>query len=168
MNFNIAQRFARLRYAVAFLGQPEHGKWWSSSFLTSHGLAFGAYNFPRASVLAGYHASVIAAKGVHDHRIGRRRCLHLFRLHLGDEVAVHRAAAADGGALLKALPQKREHALGVIEDESGEIIESPAGPVQVGRLDEAFSATGLNEMAKHYFAAFRNDTQCLPFFSDTK
>jgi hypothetical protein len=168
MNFNIAQRFARLRYAVAILGQPEHGKWWSSSFLTQHGLAFGAYNFPRASVLAGYHASVAAAKAVHDHRIGRRRCLHLFRLHLEDEVAVHRAAATDGGAMLKILPQKCDHALAVIEEEAGEIIESPAGPVQVGRLDEAFSSAGINEMAKHYFAAFRNDTQCLPFFSDAK
>src|SRR5208337_4570004 len=165
MSYSIAQRTARLRYAVAFLGQMDEGKWWSCSYLTANGLAFGAYNFPRTALLAGFHATAAAAKAAHDHRIGRRRCLHLFRLQLSDEMAVHRAATLEGGGLLSSIPQKREAVLEILDEEAGEIIEAPDGPVQVGKLKEAFSATGINEMAKHYLAAFRNDIQCLPFFS---
>jgi hypothetical protein len=168
MSYGVAQRTARLRYAVAFLGQGDQGKWWSCSYLTANGLAFGAYNFPRTALVAGFHATSAAAKLAHDHRIGRRRCLHLFRLQLSDEMAVHRASTQDGGGLLNDIPLKRDAVLDILEAEAGEIIDAPDGPVQVGKLQEAFTATGINEMAKHYLAAFRNDIQCLPFFSDTK
>jgi hypothetical protein len=153
---------------VAFLGQAEQSKWWTCAFLTPNGLAFGAYNFPRTSLLAGFLATAEAAKAVHDHRIGKRRCLHLFRLQLTDEMAVHRAVTANGGTLLSDILQKREATLEILHEEAGELIEVADGPVQVGKLNQALSEAGLNEMAKHYFAAFRNDVQCLPFFSDSR
>ena len=63
---------------------------------------------------------------------------------------------------------RREEALSVLESESLEIISVDAGPVQIGTLEDAFTATGLSELAKHYFVAFQQGIQCLPYFPKAK
>jgi len=161
-------RFAKLRIAVAFLGEAEFADWWSSSFLSANGLAIAAYNFPRAAVYAALNATTAAAKRVHDDRIGRRRCVHLFRLSLVDEMLVQQAILADGYRLLNSVPQSRADAIKALEAEGGELISVDAGPVQIGTIAEAFTEPGLSELAKHYLAAFRQDTKCLPYFASTR
>ncbi len=49
----LPQRFATVRLAVAFLGQPESSGWWTSSFLSPNGLAV-QYNVLRGP---GYAAA---------------------------------------------------------------------------------------------------------------
>src|ERR1019366_5736491 len=107
-------------------------------------------------------------KRLHDERIGKRRCVHLFRLALGDEMLIQRAIQHDGGKLLKSLPQRRDDAMKMLASEGGEVITVEPGPVQIGNTAGAFTETGLVELAKHYLAAFRQDLQCLPYFANVK
>lgn len=161
-------RFARVRIAVAFLGETGSAGWWSSSFLAPNGIAVAAYNFPRAAAYAALNGTTAAAKRLHDERIGRRRCVHLFRLSLGDEIQIQHATQRDGCVLLNSLPKRREDAIKVLETEGGEVISVDPGPIQIGTTGNAFSEMGLVELAKHYLAAFRQDVQCLPYFSSVK
>ena len=59
------------------------------------------YNFPRAPDFAAANATTAAAKRLHDERIGKRRCVHLFRLALGDEMLIQRATQDKGREVLK-------------------------------------------------------------------
>ena len=55
--------------------------------------------------------------------------------------------------------------MNLLATEGGEVITVEPGPVQIGNLSDAFTETGLGELAKHYLAAFRQDIQCLPYFA---
>lgn len=164
----LPQRFARIRVAVGFLGQRELGGWWTSSFLSSNGLAVAQYNFPRAAGYAAVSATVAAAKLLHDERIGKRRCVHLFRLGLVDEALVQRALQSSVSGVLDDVAWRLDNAIELLEAEAGEIISVEPGPVQVGTTADAFTETGLVELAKHYLGAFRQDIQCLPYFAAPK
>lgn len=124
------------------------------------------YNFARDPIYAALNATTAAAKRLHDERIGKRRCVHLFRLALGDEMLIQRAIRSGGGKLLNSIPERREDAMKLLESEGGEIISVEAGPVQIGAGCDAFTETGLVELAKHYLAAFRQDIPCLPYFAN--
>jgi hypothetical protein len=165
---SLPQRYASIRIAVAFLGQGGSAGWWTSSFLSPNGLAVAQYNFPRAPDYAALNATTAAAKRLHDERIGKRRCVHLFRLALSDEMLIQRAIQNDGEKLLNSIPQRREDAMKLLEIEGGEIILVEAGPVQIGTSRDAFTETGLVELSKHYLAAFRQDIQCLPYFANVE
>jgi hypothetical protein len=154
--------------AVGFLGQAKSSGWWSSSFLSPNGLAVAQYNFPRAADYAAINATTAAAKRLHDERIGKRRCVHLFRLALADEVLIQRTIQHNGRALVDAVPRRPDDALKVLEAEGREFISVDAGPVQIGTLTDAFTEAGLSELAKHYFAAFRQEIQCLPYFANVR
>jgi hypothetical protein len=161
-------RFATVRMAVGFLGQTRPSAWWSSSFLSPNGLAIAEYNFPRAAGYAAQNATAAAAKRLHDERIGKRRCVHLFRLALAEEVLIQRTLQPNGRALLDLILGSRDDALKVLEAESREVISVEAGPVQIGAIEDAFTEAGLSELAKHYFAAFRQGVQCLPYFANAR
>ena len=163
----LPHRFATVRMAVGFLGQAKSSSWWSSSFLSPNGLAVAQYNFPRAAGYAALNATTAAAKRLHDERIGKRRCVHLFRLALADEVLIQRTIQPNKRALLDPV-LRRDDALKVLEAESREVISVDAGPVQIGNLGDAFTEAGLSELAKHYFAAFRQEIQCLPYFANVR
>ena len=165
---DLPYRFARVRMAVGLLGQIGSFGWWSSSFLTPNGLAISEYNFPRAASYAALNATTSAAKRLHDERIGKRRCVHLFRLALADEVSIQRAIQPEEHVFLDPVLQRHEDALKVLEAESREVISVDAGPVQIGTIEDAFTEPGLSELAKHYFAAFRQEVQCLPYFADAR
>lgn len=164
----LPRRFAIVRMAVGFLGQVGLFGWWSSSFLSPNGLAIAAYNFPRAPGYSALNATTAAAKRLHDERISKRRCAHLFRFALADEVLVQHSIHLDGSEFLELGFQRCEDALRVLEAESREVISVSAGPVQIGVLEDAFTELGLNELAKHYLAAFRQEIQCLPYFANTR
>ena len=164
----LPQRYASVRIAVAFLGQAGSAVWWNSSFLSPNGVAVAQYNFPRAPGFAAVNATTAAAKRLHDERIGKRRCVHLFRLALGDEMLIQRAVENDGAKLLKSIPQRREDAMKLLAAEGGEVISVEAGPVQIGNTTDAFTEAGLIELTKHYLAAFRQEIQCLPYFASAK
>ena len=164
----LAHRFATVRMAVAFLGQAGSSGWWTSSFLSPNGIAIAQYNFPRAAGYAALNATAAAAKRLHDERIGKRRCVHLFRFALADEVLIHSAIQHNGSALVDSMPRTRDDAMQALAAEAQEIISVDAGPVQVGTAADPFTETGLSELAKHYLAAFRQDIQCLPYFANAR
>ena len=89
---------------VAFLGQAGSAGWWTSSFLSANGIAIAQYNFPRAPAYAAVNATIAGAKRMHDDRIGRRRCVHLFRLPLVDEMLIQQAIQQNRFELLQSMP----------------------------------------------------------------
>jgi hypothetical protein len=155
----------RLRLAVAVLGEERHAGWWRSHFLSEAGLDSLEYNFPRSPLTAGFTATCLAAKRLHDERIGRTGVTHLFRLDPDLEIRVQRTASLDSGALLKGFSLDRESAMEELALLAGDEIDSPEGPVQVGLLDEAATDRGLAEMARHYHAGFRLGLRVYPYFA---
>jgi hypothetical protein len=164
----LPRRFANVRMAVGFLGQGGSSVWWSSTFLSPNGLAIAEYNFPRAAGHSALNATAAAAKRLHDDRIGKRRCVHLFRLALADEVLIQRTFQPNGRATLDPVLLDRGDALKLLEAESREVISVDAGPIQIGTIEDAFTEAGLGELVKHYLAAFRQGIQCLPYFANAR
>lgn len=155
----------RLRLAVAVLGEERHAGWWRSHFLSEAGLESLEFNFPRSPLTAGFTATCLAAKVLHDERIGRTGVTHLFRFDPDLEILVQRTAIRDGGAILKGLSLDRTSAMEELARLGGDEIDSPEGPVQVGLLDEAATGRGLAEMARHYHAGFRLGLRVFPYFA---
>jgi len=83
-------------------------------------------------------------------------------------VSIQRAIQPEEHVFLDPVLQRHEDALKVLEAESREVISVDAGPVQIGTIEDAFTEPGLSELAKHYFAAFRQEVQCLPYFADAR
>jgi hypothetical protein len=158
----------RLRFSVAVLGQRDHEGWWNCQFLDTAGLESLDYNFPKAPLAAGFTATCLAAKGLHDERIGRTGVTHLFRLEPELEMLVQRAASQDAGKMLRDLPIDREMRMAELANLAGEDIDSPQGPVQVGLLEDAVTARGISEMARHYHAGFRLGFRIYPYFASRR
>jgi len=165
---SLPEIFMKLRLAVGTLGERDHFHWWSSTFLSETGRSFSSYNFARAPLLASYTATAVAAKRLHDDRIGRSKTFHLFRLPLADEIGLHHAAAQSRTELLQSLKLGSEELMDFLEKTAGERIDAPVGPIQVGELNDAFTERGIRELAKHYFSAFEQGFQCFPYFADNK
>lgn len=167
-SMNLDRSYAQLRACVAYMGQKDVSGWWNCSFMNENGRAIAQYNFPRNAAFATLTATCVAAKRLHDDRIGRRQCVHLFRMPLHDEVSIQQVWQSAGRDMGDVIPSKREEAIQGIAAICDEMITVEAGPVQVGSRKDAFSAHGLDELAKHYLAAFRQNVTCLPYFSDAK
>lgn len=157
-----------LRFSVAVLGQRDHSGWWNCQFLNTAGLESLDYNFPKAPLAAGFTATCLAAKGLHDERIGRTGVTHLFRLEPELEMLVQRAASQDAGKILRELPIDQESRMADLARLAGEEIDSPEGPVQVGLLHDTATPRGIAEMARHYHAGFRLGLRIYPYFASRR
>lgn len=155
----------RLRYAVCALGQNSGSSWWKCDLLSQAGLESLEYNFSRNPFGAGFAATCMAAKRLHDERIGKTGVIHLFRLDPGLEILLEQSKSSDF-ALIRGL-LGADH--GTLLEELGRLggieIDSPQGPVQVGTLEEVSTANGLAQLARHYHAAFRLGIQVFPYFA---
>ncbi len=154
-----------LRFAVGLLGQKGHGRWWDCDFLSEAGLDSLDYNFSRAPLAAGYTATCMAAKRLHDDRIGRTGVTHLFRLDPDLEMLVQRAATSNDAGNLHSFPFDAELLKSELAVLAEEEIDSPEGPVQVGILEHAGTQRGVMELARHYHAAFRLGYRIFPYFA---
>ncbi len=157
-----------LRLAVAVLGQKDHSGWWDCQFLDEAGLESLDYNFPKAPLAAGFTATCLAAKKLHDDRIGRTGVTHLFRLDPDLEILVQRSATEAAGKVLRETPLDRVSAMAALARLAGEEIDSPAGPVQIGTLEHASTQRGIDEMARHYHAGFRLGLRIFPYFASRR
>lgn len=159
-------QIARLRLLVCLLGQRGAHAWWDTSFLTESGLETLEYNFPRAPKAAAFTATVLAAKTLHDERIGRTGVTHLFRLEPEIEMLVHRTAVDEKAGPLSSLLEKTPPTLlGDLEEMAGGAIDCPEGPVQVGMPEDVHSKKGLSRLAAHYHAGFRVGLRVFPYFA---
>lgn len=164
----IVQSLTLLRFSVAILGQRKQSGWWDCQFLDEAGLESLDYNFPKSPLAAGFTATCLAAKGLHDERIGRTGVIHLFRLEPELEMLVQRAASRDAGQMLRELPLDRDSCLAELTRLAGEEIDTPEGPVQIGLLPDLATQRGIAEMAKHYQAGFRLGLRVFPYFAARK
>jgi len=154
MNDQIHQLFL-LRFVVSVLGQRGNAGWWDCRFLDAAGLESLDYNFPKAPLAAGFTATCLGAKRLHDERIGRTGITHLFRLEPDLEMLVLRTATKEAGKMLRDMPLDRESGMAALGRLAGQEIDSPEGAVQVGILEHAATAQGVAAMARHYDAGFR-------------
>jgi hypothetical protein len=161
----IIHQIVLLRFSVAVLGQKGQAGWWDCRFLDQSGLETLDYNFPKAPLAAGYMATCLAAKSLHDDRIGRTGVTHLFRLEPELEILVQRAATDDAGKILSGLTIDSESRMNELARIAGEEIDSHEGPVQIGLLQDASSQHGITEMARHYHAGFRLGLRIYPYFA---
>lgn len=164
----IVQTLILLRFSVAILGQRNQSGWWDCQFLDEAGLESLDYNFPKSPLAAGFTATCLAAKGLHDERIGRTGVIHLFRLEPELEMLVQRAASREAGQMLRGLPLDRYSCLAELTRLAGEEIDSPEGPVQVGVIQDACTHRGIAEMARHYHAGFRLGLRIYPYFASRR
>lgn len=164
----VIQNLACLRLSVGVLGQKGHGGWWDCEFLTPAGLESLDYNFPRSPLAAGFTATCLAAKRLHDERIGRTGVTHLFRLDPDLEILVQRAAATDRHRAAEARLFEVESQMAVLARLGGEEIDCLEGPVQVGLLEHASTEQGVAQLARHYHAAFRLRLRIFPYFASRR
>jgi hypothetical protein len=151
--------FLLLRWAVAVLGSKSNNNWWPCDFLSEHGLAATEYNFQRSAFAAAVTSTAAAARLHHDEKIGKARVGHLFRFTFPMERAVHQILQTKSQEFTVKKP------MAVIEELAEGEIDSPEGPVQVGKWDDIATRQGLVELARHYHAAFRSGRVILPYFA---
>lgn len=164
----IIHQIVLLRLSVAVLGQRDQAGWWDCQFLDQSGLESLDYNFPKAPLAAGYTATCLAAKSLHDERIGRTGVTHLFRLEPELEMLVQRAATDDAGKILRGLTIDRASRMADLARMAGQEIDSHEGPVQIGLLQDISTQQGIAEMARHYHAGFRLGLRIYPYFASRR
>jgi len=162
------RNYAILRLAVGLLGQRSLHKWWDCAFLTPAGLDSLEYNFARAPFTAAFSATCMAAKRLHDDRIGRTGVAHLFRFQPDLEIMVQKAASVEGNDFLKLQQMDQTQLLAELARMGEHEIDSPEGPVQVGFLEQASSTVGVAQLARHYHAAFRQGLRIFPYFASKR
>ena len=161
-------KLALLRVIVAYLGEHAVPPWWASTFTHESGLDFSRYNFVRSHVSAAVAGAVVVARGVHDHRIGRRGIRHLFRFDAGLERAIHRQILEAERDQLAALIGNQNLALDQLGTLATQTVQAPEGPVQVGHLGEEEGEPALVDLAAHYLDGFENGKLVLPYFAGGK
>ena len=162
---DIIDKYVLLRLAVGVLGQKGHRSWWDCDFMNEAGIESLDYNFPRSPLAASFAATSLAAKRLHDDRIGRTGVTHLFRLDPDLEILIQRTASSDGGRVLKKNAFDTESLRAELASLAGAEIDSPEGPVQVGVLEDAATDRGITELARHYDAAFRLGHRIFLYFA---
>jgi hypothetical protein len=155
----------QLRIAVAYLGESGPSPWWQSQFTSLAGLEFSQFNFSSTHVSAAIAGATLAARRIHDDRIGRKGTRHLFRFDPGLERAVHREILeADQQALARSI-ESRESALELLQTLAVQTVDAPEGPVQVGLLGEEDTDRAVVDLAAHYLCGFLKEYQVLPYFT---
>lgn len=160
----IIESLNRLRALVGYLGEKGQFGWWDTSFLNRTGLQFLEINFPRTAFAAGCKGVMEAAKRLHDERIGKGGVYHLFRLPTGFEEDLHHALlSADSSAYLAQI-ESSETAMEELRSMVADTVGAPEGPVQIGTMRGALRPGAIQEIAVHYYDAFRNRKMCFPYF----
>ena len=157
--------FIKIRALVGYLGEKSQFNWWDTNFLSDTGLQFLSINFPRSSFSAGVNSVTTAAMRLHDERIGKGGVYHLFRLPSSVEESIHNALLHMDATELKEMVSDRETAMASLKAMLTDRTTAPEGPVQVGRLKNIMSSFAVNELAMHYYDAFKNGNQSFPYFT---
>lgn len=159
-------QYLTLRLIIGFLGEKPQCNWWDTNFLSSTGRQFMGFNFPRTALAAGCSSVTVAAKRLHDERIGKGNVYHLFRLPSAAEEALHhRLLSADAGEFGQYLASQQE-ALGRLASLSQESVVVPGGPVQIGSAKQMFTDSATVSLARHYHAGFQAGKMVFPYFTN--
>jgi hypothetical protein len=133
--------------------------------MTPAGLELSRFNFAGTFVSAAVSGATLAARRVHDDRIGRKSTRHLFRFDAGLERAIHREILESDQEALAKLIVSRETALNGLQALAVQTVDAPEGPVQVGWLGEEEKERAVADMAAHYLCGFRKGYLVLPYFA---
>lgn len=157
----------RLRVLVLALGEASAPPWWRTSFLSVTGRRFCERLFPRSAFAAALHAGGRAACAVHDRAIGRRGCLHLFRLPEGVEREIHAALSGPGSqelvAAMSSLLGERGDTLSHLQAMGTGAKTNVVGAKKVGTAVDLASPNAYALMADVYFSAFKTNQRVFPY-----
>ena len=156
---------AQLRILVAYLGETSTPPWWLTRFTTPAGVEFSRFNFSNTYVAAAISGTTLAARAVHDDRIGRKGTRHLFRFDAAMERVIHREILEANQTVLAELIKDRESALKRLLELARQTVDAPEGPVQVGWLGEEEKEHALSDLAAHYLCGFLKGYLVLPYFA---
>jgi hypothetical protein len=160
----ILSQINHLRALVGYLGESSQFNWWDTSFLNEIGLQFLAINFPRSFFSAGVNSVATAARKLHDERIGKGGVYHLFRLPAVIEETLHSMLLnLDAETIVPDLADT-DQALSRLNKFVKRGVSAPDGPVQIGHTGSILVEFTIQELAAHYFDAFRSNKRCFPYF----
>lgn len=159
---------AQLRIIVAYLGESSTPPYWLSQFLFPTGIEFSRFSFSSTPVSAAISGATLAARTIHDERIGKKGTRHLFRFDAGLERAVHREILEANQDQLDALINSRESALAKLRALAGQTVDAPEGPVQVGWFGEEEKEGAVLDLAAHYLCGFQKSRMILPYFAQKR
>lgn len=158
---------ARLRLFVGYLGEQNQFAWWPCSFFAEHSKAFLAPVFGKTLFLTQYYGIKEAATKVHDNYIGvGRGVFHLFRLPETIEQELHNLLC--DAEVVKQLTEELSGMTDVLNalDRSDTSIDSVAGPVRVGGLNDIERKDVWQVVSGHYRQSFATNNKVFPFFSE--
>ena len=154
-----------MRVLVAYLGEHDQFAWWPTSFLSSTGRRFLAYNFPRTTLSAGVQAASHAAMRLHDERIGRQGAFHLFRLPHALEREVHAQVAGRGADAFAASLVDRDAALTELGVLGAQETKEAVGPIRVTTVARILHQSSITKVATVYHRAFTDDAPSFPYYT---
>ena len=126
-------RLLDLRILVAALGEAHHTGWWQSQFLSTIGMSYLAYPFPRSAFAAAARSACQSARLAHDEAIGRGQVMHLFRLDEQDERTLDSYLAEHATSLEERLHNDRDNRERLLHQLAnlarGSVVNPAIGPV---------------------------------------
>lgn len=168
METEFCDRLIGLRAAVGYLGEQGHFGWWPSSFFVAGSTGFLAPVFPRTHTLAQVTGVSRAAARSHDERIGVGNSYHLFRLPEEIEQAIHRRLldAQTHQSITQRLTD-RDAARAWLAEMAAPAADTAVGPIRIDGLHGVYAGERWSLAAAHYLAAFTNNNETYPYFTDS-
>lgn len=164
----IIDQIITLRLAVGYLGQRKQTGWWDCDFLDATGIRFLEATFPRTAWAAALRSTTEAACIVHDQALGRVGNFHLFRLPPALEDQLEHALEKVDWIAARKQVESRDASMDELKHIADAVIKAPIGPVQVGTAQRILTPTSIQELAAHYYSAFKEGNRCFPYFAPEK
>ena len=92
---------------------------------------------------------------------------HLFRFPVAIEETLHSMLLGFEADTVVPDLADINTAMGRLEQFAEGGVSAPSCPVQIGTMKSILSDFSIQEIAAHYFDAFKNKKQCFPYFSAT-
>lgn len=153
----------QLRLLVGFLGERSQHGWWPTSFFGDYSLRSLEFVAPKTASLAQYHATVEAARRLHDEHLSVGS-YHLFRLPEEVEQDLHALVqSAQGAAVIGELPKDKQAALASLAKMANAWVAAAEGPVSVGSISALSDPPTAKSMAGVYLKALTANVKAYPY-----
>ena len=158
------QTLFQLRLLVGYLGERGQANWWPTAFLDPASTPFLEPVFPKTILAARYHGVVEGARKFHDEHLNVQS-YHLFRLPDETEQSLHELALTCSASKIIAIPNSKEEALRLLQQQSSGDAPVKEGPVAMGSISEIDAKKAIHKIASMYWRAFSHDIRVIPYFS---
>jgi len=159
----------RLRVVVGYLGEKAQFGWWPTCFYEPSSRAFIEPTFSRTAALVQYNGVCVAARDLHNARVGVGNAFHLYLLPPETEQELHNSALFGDGRDALAAPTDADSAIAVLASIAGRPKEARTlvaeGPSLVGKWEAPLAPDVLPRIAQEYLGAFQAGGQVFPYIA---